>query len=147
MLDTIEKVAAYITWQNRLLVFRQPDAPEAGVQVPAGTVEDGEPLEAAVLREAEEETGLSDLTIVSYLGQQEYRLKNAREQPLLTRRHFFHLRFSGEAPDRWQHLEMTPSGGVDGPILFELWWTIYPDEVPILAGQQGDFLEAITRER
>jgi ADP-ribose pyrophosphatase YjhB (NUDIX family) len=145
MTKTIEKVAAYITWANRLLVFRQPHAPEAGVQVPAGTVEDGELLEAAVLREAQEETGLKELTIVSYLGQQEYQMRDAHERPLLVRRHFFHLRLSGEAPERWQHLEMTPSGGVEDPILFELWWVAYPEEVPPLAGQQSQFLNSITQ--
>lgn len=143
MTVTIEKVAAYITWHDRLLVFRHPDAPEAGVQVPAGTVEDGEPLEAAVLREAQEETNLSNLTIVSYLGQQEYGLENAGGQPRRARRHFFHLQFSGEAPQRWQHLEMTPSEGGEGPLLFELWWVAYPDEVPTLAGNQDKFLKAI----
>jgi 8-oxo-dGTP pyrophosphatase MutT (NUDIX family) len=50
------KVFAYITWGIKLLVFSQPTAPEAGIQVPAGTVEDGEAVDAAVMREAFEET-------------------------------------------------------------------------------------------
>ena len=62
------KAFAYITWQGRLLVFRQPDFPEAGVQVPAGTIEVDEMPEAAVLREAYEETGLAHLTVVRFLG-------------------------------------------------------------------------------
>lgn len=53
-----DKVLAYITHGNRLLVFRHPHAPEAGIQVPAGTVEEGEDPGTAVLREAAEETGL-----------------------------------------------------------------------------------------
>jgi hypothetical protein len=31
-------------YHHRLLVFRHPDAPEAGIQVPAGTVEANERL-------------------------------------------------------------------------------------------------------
>ena len=46
------KVFAYITYHHRLLVFSHPFAPEAGIQVPAGTIKADEPPEAAVLREA-----------------------------------------------------------------------------------------------
>lgn len=45
----MEKVIAHITQGDRLLVFRHPQHPEARVQVPAGTVEQGEKLEEAVL--------------------------------------------------------------------------------------------------
>jgi ADP-ribose pyrophosphatase YjhB (NUDIX family) len=54
----IRKVFAYITQGNRLLVFRHADFPEAGLQVPAGTVRLDERPEDAVLREAFEETGV-----------------------------------------------------------------------------------------
>ncbi len=123
MPELIEKVAAYITRGEQLLVFSQPAAPEVGVQVPAGTVEPAEDLRKAVLREAEEETGLHDLEIVAYLGQHSATFADEREGTTTIRRHFFHLRCNGEASERWQHWEMTPSGGVEGPILFELWWT------------------------
>jgi hypothetical protein len=49
------KVFAYITHCNRLLVFVHPFAPEAGIQVPAGTIKANERPEEAVLREAFEE--------------------------------------------------------------------------------------------
>ena len=71
---TAEKVIAYITCGDKLLVFSHPRYPEAGIQVPAGTVEEGEPLEEAVLREAREETGLKGLRTQSYLGVREYDL-------------------------------------------------------------------------
>ena len=38
MTPVIHKVFAYITHRDRLLVFRHTDFPEAGIQVPAGTV-------------------------------------------------------------------------------------------------------------
>jgi 8-oxo-dGTP pyrophosphatase MutT (NUDIX family) len=55
---TKRKALAYITWGNSLLVFRHPHVPAAGIQVPGGTIEEGESPEEAVLREAIEETGL-----------------------------------------------------------------------------------------
>ena len=66
-----KKVVAYITYQDSLLVFRHTDFPEAGIQVPAGTVDAGESVEAAVFREAWEESGLEDLEICNYLGMDE----------------------------------------------------------------------------
>ena len=48
-LKTIKhKAFAYITCHHSLLVFSHPYEPEAGIQVPAGTVEVGEGPEEAV---------------------------------------------------------------------------------------------------
>jgi len=49
--DLKRKVYAYITHANRLLVFLHVDVPDAGVQVPGGTVEEGEAPDEAVMRE------------------------------------------------------------------------------------------------
>ncbi len=65
----IEKVTAFITQERNgvkvVLVFKHPTA---GVQIPAGSVEVGEDLETAVLRETYEETGLQQVKIEKYLG-------------------------------------------------------------------------------
>ncbi|HFE66125.1 MAG TPA: NUDIX domain-containing protein [Chloroflexi bacterium] len=62
----IEKVVAFVTRAEReLLLFQHPTA---GIQLPAGTVEAGEGLETAVLRETAEETGLTAVTIQRCLG-------------------------------------------------------------------------------
>ena len=50
---------------QQFLLFRHPNA---GVQIPAGTVEAEESVRLAALREAREETGLADLRIVKRLG-------------------------------------------------------------------------------
>ena len=68
---TIHKVTAFITrtgrqGQPQLLLFQHP---QAGVQLPAGTVDEGEEWVTAVLREALEETRLTHLTIHRHLGQ------------------------------------------------------------------------------
>lgn len=137
-----EKVVAYITDGDRLLVFRHTRYPEAGIQVPAGTVEEGESLDKAVLREAREETGLGNLEIRSYLGVREYDL-SAFGQSGVQRRHYFHLALGGKAPVRWRHYEEHPSDGSIEPIEFEFFWVKFPDEVPELAGGQGDFLHEL----
>ncbi len=65
----LEKVTAFITRgtgaARALLVF---ESPNSGIQLPAGTVEAGEAVEAALWREVREETGLTDLRMVSRLG-------------------------------------------------------------------------------
>lgn len=62
MQSVAEKVTAFITRHGaaglELLIFEHPSA---GIQLPAGTVEEGEPHEEAAAREAREESGLLDL--------------------------------------------------------------------------------------
>ena len=135
----VHKVVAYITDGDRLLVFSHPHHPEAGIQVPAGTVEENESPREAVLREAQEETGLDDLEIQSYLGVREHDL-SAHGQAEIQRQHFFHLVFRGEAPVRWRHYEKHPSKGSAEQIQFELFWVKFPGGVPELTGDQGALL-------
>ena len=54
----IRKVMIYAMGPRGLLVFREPDFPDVPLQVPGGTVEDGETFEAGACREFAEETGL-----------------------------------------------------------------------------------------
>ena len=69
MADTVHKVTAFITRDlkdhREILVFQHPTA---GIQLPAGTVEPGEDIETAVIREAQEETGIQTFRLQSHLG-------------------------------------------------------------------------------
>lgn len=144
-----EKVIAYITRGDQLLVFRHTHFPEAGIQVPAGTIEPSEPPHAAALREAEEESGLPGLTLQAYLGVQELDMRPYGVEQH-HRRHFFHLAFDGETPERWIHFESHPSDAgaasdSQNAIEFEFYWVTFPDHVPVLAGDQGAMLHRLNR--
>ena len=133
------KVFAYITHRDRLLVFRHTQYPDAGIQVPAGTVEDGENLKVAVVREACEETGLEKLKLNSFLG------IHARDMSDVGRnefhlRHFYHLICEGNPPETWRHIEKQPSEGEETEYESEFFWAKLPDDVPDLVCDHGYFL-------
>lgn len=132
-----QKVFAYITHGQRLLLLSHPLSPEAGIQVPAGTVEAGEDWVTAVLREAHEETGLDNLELVRHLGDAEHHGPGQAEAVV---RHFYHLRCTEPPPSRWWHEELHPSEGEADTIPFELSWAQLPHEVPVLAPGHGQFL-------
>ena len=128
------KVLAYITRERdghrELLVFTHRDFPEAGVQVPAGTVEPGEVIEAALFREVREESGLTDVQLVRKLAEHE-------EVEWDNIRHVFCLIAPNGAPDRWTH---TVHGqGEDAGMVFEYRWVDLSENVE-LAGAQHKWL-------
>jgi 8-oxo-dGTP pyrophosphatase MutT (NUDIX family) len=129
-MTTIRKAYAYITHRDRLLVFSHPHAPEAGIQVPGGTVEPDETPEHAVMREACEETGLTGLVLVRFLGETMLDRSDVGKNEF-HHRHFYHLRCTSDPPATWQHYELDPSDGSPPP-LFEFFWAPLPDEVPEL---------------
>ncbi len=137
------KVVTYITRQGKLLVFAHPFAPEAGIQVPAGTLHEGESPADGALREASEETGLPPeaLRMVGFLGEQR---RDMREFGIeqVQHRSVFQLTCEVETPEVWRHGECDPSDEMprDEPIVFEFFWVRLPDEVPLLAGDQGALL-------
>lgn len=132
--NRVQKVYAYITCEARLLVFSHPDYPEAGLQVPGGTVESGETLESAIMREAEEETGLTTLQLAAYLGRSDF--YSAQE------RHFFHLICPPPAPSAWTHWE-THAHNSDESILFNFYWDALENVIPDLVADHGIFLEEL----
>ncbi len=135
----VEKAVAYITWNQRLLVFEHPGIPEAGIQVPGGTIHPGESPGQAALREAEEESGLAGLQLRSLLGVAEVD-QSPWGMDAIHRRYFYHLVYDGDAPEHWEHLELDPSDGSPDPIRLEFYWVRYPEAVPELIAGLGDLL-------
>lgn len=134
------KVYAYVTQGPRLLVLRHPGAPEAGLQLPGGSLEEGEAPAVGALREAAEETGLGGLRLVAHLGTVDFPVPALGR---LFRRHFFHLVCDAETPERWHHDEATPSDGTPGPIPLEFFWVALPGGVPPMAPGHDVFLPAL----
>jgi 8-oxo-dGTP pyrophosphatase MutT (NUDIX family) len=71
-MSTLTKVTAFVVRPSPaggdLLLFRHP---YAGIQIPAGSVDEGEAPQHAVLREVGEETGLTDVSLLDELAAQE----------------------------------------------------------------------------
>ena len=136
-----KKVHAYVTREKegamQLLVFKHRDTPEAGIQVPGGTVDEGETLEAAILREVQEESGLRHLCIERFLA--DY-IIHVREKKEYEKRHFFHVTLLTDVKNRWEHI--VSAGEEDEGLVFCYEW-IDIAKYPELAGKQGEFLHLL----
>lgn len=119
------RVACYVTrWhvrQMELLVFDHTDFPGAGTQVPAGGVDDGETFREAALREVCEETGLDRVEVVRLLGESDRAHPEDESAQSTT---YVHLRLTGEAPERWQHVAR--GRGEDADLRFDCRWVPLP---------------------
>jgi 8-oxo-dGTP pyrophosphatase MutT (NUDIX family) len=139
-IDTLtirRKAFAYVTSGPRLLLFTHPEHPEAGIQVPAGTMAPGEAPAAAALREAREETGLTALRLDRWIGRQLFDTRPyGRDEH--HDRWFFHIRCD-EAPERWRHWETDPSDG-GPPIPFAFFWADLREALPDLIAGHDRFI-------
>ena len=107
-----------------------------------GSVEPGEPIPAAVMREAQEETGLTHLHLIKKLGvvrrdMADFGLAEIQE------RHYFLLECTDYPGDTWVAYEETPSDGTQGPKPFRFFW-VEREQVPVLAGGMDEMLLNIT---
>lgn len=134
---TEQKVIVYCVKGDKLLVFRHLDFSyeEVGIQVPAGSVCDGETKQEAALRELKEETGRDDFEIVSMLGTAIYNMTPYRAE--IQERHFFLAKPTADLPERWQSQE--EHDGTQVPTKFEFFW-IPLAQAHILQSGQGALL-------
>ncbi|WP_194814583.1 NUDIX domain-containing protein [Nocardia sp. XZ_19_385] len=134
---TTDKVLIYVVRDGKLLVFRHTDYSyeEVGIQVPAGSIRPGESPQDAALREAREETGLTDFKVVRNLGEFTYDMSPYRWE--LQRRHVFELELCEPAPERWTSQE--DHDGQGEPTLLECFW-IPVEAAHILQSGQGALL-------
>lgn len=134
-MQVVEKAFGYITREHgeqiQVLVFEQ-NTVGSGIQVPKGTIEEGEtPLEA-VKREMLEETGLTTLVVQELIAQDYFNHPSG----VLQKRYFYHLTISGETKDTWQHY---PTGLNEADLLFSFYW-ISAEQDTLLAKGHGDYL-------
>jgi len=117
-----DRVLAYVTRERdggrgkELLVFDHRDHPDAGTQVPAGRLEHGEELEAGLLRELEEESGLAKARVVRKFGTfVPHELPHGRAYL----NHAYEVEAPG-APDAWEHV--VAGDGDDAGLVFLYRW-------------------------
>jgi len=137
------KVLAYITKgensEREILVFEHKDNPDAGLQVPGGTIEEDELLLDALYREIEEETGIqrSDLELKGKVNKTNY---FPEHKNVVYERNIFHLAFIGEEHVSWEH--RVYGGGEDDGLTFCHRW-VPINELPELAANQDQAIEFI----
>jgi ADP-ribose pyrophosphatase YjhB (NUDIX family) len=134
------RVAAYVIRSSphpELLIFQVVGDEEAGLQIPAGGVDPGETLHSAVVREVDEETGLTGLTVLDELTTDSAPHPRTGRPRLTT---FFHLRAPEGTPNAWTH--RVHGDGNDAGQLFACRFAPLPLPHP-LADAQDAWLGAI----
>jgi 8-oxo-dGTP pyrophosphatase MutT (NUDIX family) len=137
-----QKVLAYITRAKpngpELLVFKHRDFPEAGIQVPAGTVNKSENLIDALKREIKEESGIELKSGSLFLGSFDFIRPDTQERQI---RNVYHCPIGNDLPDSWDH---SVSGhGEDEHMIFQYYWIPITDAKKSLAVNQGDYISKI----
>jgi ADP-ribose pyrophosphatase YjhB (NUDIX family) len=104
----IPKVSIFvIDADDRLLVFEHTQSPEAGIQVPAGTLEPGEDPEAGAVRELREETGQDAFRITQLIARRQ--IAEMRQGRLEHHDRWFYRASPTKAlPEEWMGGDWTP---------------------------------------
>ena len=94
---TVPKAFIYVARRSpELLLLAHPVHPEAGLQVPAGTIMPEDPRAAG--RELAEETGPQEFEIARFLGERVHDMRPfGKNEP--HHRYFFQVTLTGEAPE------------------------------------------------
>lgn len=122
-----QRVLVYVERGDGLLVFDHRDHPDAGTQVPAGGVCEGESLADAARREVLEETGVTLAGDFTFLGTHEH--LDGLGEPALT--HFFRAEAPEGLPESWRH---TVGGeGGDTGLVFDCRFEAAPRLWPVQA--------------
>lgn len=135
-LPRVGKVLCHIVRDGHLLVFRHRDYPEAGLQVPAGTLLEGESPARGAIRETTEETGRTGFRIGRARGTYEYEFRNmfeGVERHELHMRHVFSLIPPDGLPDRWSHLAEEGNGD----FWFDFSWVPLTTDLSLAGDQHG----------
>lgn len=143
-MKTKRKVLAYITrgeepdWE--ILVFQQKDNPDAGIQVPGGTIESDEFIIDALYREIEEETGITreNLELQGKVTKNKYFPQHKNK---IYERTIFHLSYIGDNVEKWEHI-VKGHGKDEGMTFCHRFVPV--GEIPELAGNQDEAINFLS---
>lgn len=119
-IPTVRKCMIYCFSESleKFLVFMQKENDNAGIQIPAGTIESNEIPHRAAVREFEEETGFMPPAKLHFLSQNEY--DASQFKPEIHERYWFYTwDKSGVLPESWTYHE---SHAQHGDISYNYSW-------------------------
>ena len=129
------RVVAYITRGRELLVFEHGGM----LQVPAGRIDHDETLEEGLLREVEEETGLTEVQIAGQLADAD---EVERLYGVFPHRSWvFHALAPEGTPDAWEHA--VSGTGMDAGMVFPCRWIPLEGELPLIWGRRDPLAERL----
>ena len=114
------KACPCVIVDDHILAFEHP---VAGYQIPKGTVEDDESIEAAVLRELEEESGISTGSIIDKIGALDWVIDAGTTTFKKSQRQEWHIYLvdPGEPlPARWEHV--AEGSEAENGLIFRYFW-------------------------
>ena len=137
----VHKACACVISDGHLLVFKHP---LSGIQLPKGTIEQGEAPEEAVLRELEEESGITSGIVVSKIKEsiyifEGYEVNSGEDQKQIW--HLFHIASEYKPPKTWVH-KATGSEAEEG-LLFSYFWHHLDDQAGQIKGVYADVVTSI----
>jgi ADP-ribose pyrophosphatase YjhB (NUDIX family) len=135
-----KRVVGYVTRGRELLIFDHKGMPHVPTQVPAGRVDSHESLEEGLRREVEEETGVTEIEIVSVLADEDEfkELYGPGAHESLA----FHSVAAPGGPDAWEH--PVTGSGMDSGLVYACRWAPL-DECPPLWGKPDPLVEKLRR--
>jgi 8-oxo-dGTP pyrophosphatase MutT (NUDIX family) len=135
----IKKAYGYVTRvrdeKTQVLVFRHKDIPEAGIQIPKGTVKEDEDTYNAVIREIKEETGIQSFEVNNLISEDYWE----NDDGAIHNRYFYKI-ICNEFADEWEH--NPTGGGEEKGLTFQFFWISSDEEVELIRGH-ADYLKPI----
>lgn len=138
----IKKAYAYITRVSdgrlQLLVFQHKNIPEAGIQIPKGTVKEDEDTFSAVIREVQEETGIQTFEVGKLIASDYWE----NDDGAMHNRYFYKI-ICHEMADEWEY--NPTGGGEEEGLTFQFFWISSDEEFELIRGH-SDYLNLIFDE-
>ncbi|MCA1063756.1 NUDIX domain-containing protein [Rossellomorea sp. AcN35-11] len=138
-----KKAYGYVTRvrdkRTQVLVFRHKGIPEAGIQIPKGTVSEGENTLNAVIREMKEETGIQRFEVEKLISVDYWETDDGA----VHNRYFYKI-VCHEMADEWEH--NPTGGGEEKGLTFQFFWISSDEEVELIRGH-ADYLKTIFNDK